>query len=101
MINYVKTRSPYKRSTQSILIGFLFGCDSRQHVDMSTNEEIAKTLAELSKSVRNLSELPGSVKSQQDELEMLKYGATQSGVNPQPTGLQYSEVDLSAGPVLA
>ena len=101
MINYVKTRSPYKRSTRSILIGFLFDCDSRQHVEMSTNEEIAKTLDEFSKSVRNLSELPGSVKSQQDKLEMLKCGTTQSGVNLQPTSLQYSDVDLSAGPVLA
>jgi len=64
---------------------------------MSTNEEIAKTLAELSKSVQNLSELPGSVKSLQDELETLKRGATHSGVNPQPTGSQYSDVDLSAG----
>ena len=64
---------------------------------MSTNEEIAKTLAELSKSVQNLSELPGSMKSLQDKLETLKRGATHSGVNPQPTGSQYSDVDLSAG----
>ena len=63
---------------------------------MSTKEEIAKTLAKLSKSIQNRFELPGSMKSLQDSLETLKRGATHSGVNPQPTGSQNSDINLSA-----
>ena len=64
---------------------------------MSSNEEITKSLAELSNSVKTLSKLPDSVKSLQDEIETLKRGATYSGVNPQPTGSQHSDMDLSTG----
>ena len=54
---------------------------------MSSNEEIAKTLAELSDSAKILSKLPDSVKSMQDEIAMLKREFTHSGLNPpQPTG---------------
>ena len=43
---------------------------------MSSNEEIAKTLADLSDSVKSLSKLPDSIKSMQDEIATLKRGAT-------------------------
>ena len=64
---------------------------------MSSNEEIVKTPAELSNSVKSLSKLPDSVKSIQDEIVMLKCGATYSGLNPQPTSSQHSDIDISAG----
>ena len=64
---------------------------------MSNKEEITKTLAELSDSVKSLSKLSDSVKSIQDEIAMLKHGAIHSGLNPQPTGLQHSDIDLGAG----
>ena len=65
---------------------------------MSSNEEIAKTLAELSDSAKTLSKLPDSVKSMQDEIAMLKRESTHCGLNPpQPTGSQHSDIDLSAG----
>ena len=54
---------------------------------MSSNEEIAKTLAELSDSAKTLSKLPDSIKSMQDEIATLKRESTHSGLNPpQPTG---------------
>ena len=83
-----KLCSAYKRSTWSLSIGFLFGCDSNCcFICMASNEELQKTLQTLSTNIKSI----------QDKLMMLKARAIQNGADLQQSGsgMQFSSTDLA------
>ena len=87
MINYVKNVAPMKGARSPFSLALLFGCDSGDMTDSTGNEELAKSLATLSE----------SVKSMWEELSTLKHGATHTGATPLSTGSQHSDFDFGAG----